>query len=175
MLCVCYCSCLPLALYVVEHRATTITQVRSFCRIAKESLSDHYSLCSVTHQRSVSLWYRNQAVDLLWKSIDWFLYEWNTYHSWVVKILFVLSNCTREIYFWSSNNWTERLVFEKDYSIVTKVKVKTVCFQRLKNSDIASPSLNPLTTNAPHHIETSQSICNVIRLTGFYMARNICR
>ena len=30
----------------------------------------------------------------------------------------------------------------------------------------------PLTTNIPHHIETSQLICNVNRLTGFYMMRN---
>ena len=28
---------------------------------------------------------------------------------------------------------------------------------------------NPLTTNVPHHIETSQLICNANQLTGFYM------
>lgn len=27
---------------------------------------------------------------------------------------------------------------------------------------------NPLTTNIPHHVETSQLICHVNQLTGFY-------
>ena len=35
--------------------------------------------------------------------------------------------------------------------------------------------LNTLTTNAPQHIETSQLICNVNQLTGFYMIGNIVR
>ena len=30
-------------------------------------------------------------------------------------------------------------------------------------------SFNPLTTNVPHHIETSQLICNANHLTGFYI------
>ena len=30
----------------------------------------------------------------------------------------------------------------------------------------------PLTTNIPHHIETSQLICNADQLTGFYMMGN---
>ena len=30
-------------------------------------------------------------------------------------------------------------------------------------------ALNPLMTNVPHHIETSQLICNGNQLTGFYM------
>ena len=29
--------------------------------------------------------------------------------------------------------------------------------------------VNPLTTNVPHHIETSQLICTADQLTGFYM------
>ena len=35
--------------------------------------------------------------------------------------------------------------------------------------------LNPLTTNVPHHIETSQLICNANQLTGSYMMGNIGR
>ena len=35
--------------------------------------------------------------------------------------------------------------------------------------------LNQLMTNAPHHIETSQSICNANQLTGFYVTENIGR
>ena len=35
--------------------------------------------------------------------------------------------------------------------------------------------LNPLTTNLPHHIETSQLICNANQLTGFYMMGNTGR
>ena len=35
--------------------------------------------------------------------------------------------------------------------------------------------LNPLTTSVPHHIETSQLICNANQLTGFYMMGNIGR
>ena len=34
---------------------------------------------------------------------------------------------------------------------------------------------NPLTTNVPHHIETSQLIWNANQLTGFYMMGNIGR
>ena len=32
---------------------------------------------------------------------------------------------------------------------------------------------NPLTTNVPHRIKTSQLICNVSQLTGFYMMGDI--
>ena len=35
--------------------------------------------------------------------------------------------------------------------------------------------INPSTTNVPHHTETSQLICNVNQLTGFYMMGNIDR
>ena len=35
--------------------------------------------------------------------------------------------------------------------------------------------LNPLTTNVPHHIETSQLICSANHLTGFYMMGNTDR
>ena len=38
-----------------------------------------------------------------------------------------------------------------------------------------SGKLNPITTNVPHHIETSQLICNANKLTGFFMVRNIGR
>ena len=41
-------------------------------------------------------------------------------------------------------------------------------------SDISEPAaVNPLTTNVPHHIETSQLIFNPNQLTGFYMMGNI--
>ena len=39
-------------------------------------------------------------------------------------------------------------------------------FHTVKNN------LNPLTTNVPHHIDTSQLICNINRLTGFCMIGN---
>ena len=35
--------------------------------------------------------------------------------------------------------------------------------------------LNQLTTNFPHHKETSQLICNANQLTDFYMMGNIGR
>ena len=35
--------------------------------------------------------------------------------------------------------------------------------------------INPLTTNVPHDIETSQVICIVNQLTGFCMIGNIVR
>ena len=41
-----------------------------------------------------------------------------------------------------------------------------------KNDDINL--LNSLTTNVPHHIETSQLICNANQLTSFYKMENIC-
>ena len=35
--------------------------------------------------------------------------------------------------------------------------------------------LNPLTTNVPHNIVTSQSICDANQLAGFYMMGSIGR
>ena len=35
--------------------------------------------------------------------------------------------------------------------------------------------VNPLTTSVPHHIATSQLICNADQSTGFYMMGNIDR
>ena len=40
---------------------------------------------------------------------------------------------------------------------------------------ITKTFVNPLTANVPHHIETSQLICNANQLTGFYMMMNIIR
>ena len=40
---------------------------------------------------------------------------------------------------------------------------------------IIHPKISPLTTNVPHHKETSQSIYNANQLTGFYMMGNIVR
>ena len=40
---------------------------------------------------------------------------------------------------------------------------------------LAAGWFNPLTTNVPHHIETSQLICNPDQLTGFYVMGNIGR
>ena len=37
------------------------------------------------------------------------------------------------------------------------------------------PLINPLVTNVPHHIETSELISNVDKLIGFYMVGNIGR
>ena len=34
-------------------------------------------------------------------------------------------------------------------------------------------AINQLTTNVPHHIETSQLPCSANQLTGFYMIGNI--
>ena len=39
--------------------------------------------------------------------------------------------------------------------------------------DIRPPTINLLTTNVLHHIETSQLICTANQLTGFYMIGNI--
>ena len=39
----------------------------------------------------------------------------------------------------------------------------------LKNGENIMGNLNPLTTNVPHHIETSKLICIANQLTGFYM------
>ena len=38
-----------------------------------------------------------------------------------------------------------------------------------------TPSINPLSTNVPNHIETSQLIWNKNQLIGFYMIGNVCR
>ena len=41
--------------------------------------------------------------------------------------------------------------------------------------DAGAVVINPLTTNVPHHIETSQLICRANQLAGFYMLGNIGR
>ena len=41
--------------------------------------------------------------------------------------------------------------------------------------NIAMLLIKQLTTNVPHHTETSQLICNVNQLIGFYMMGNIDR
>ena len=38
--------------------------------------------------------------------------------------------------------------------------------------DLFAKIVNPLTTNAPHYINTSQLICIADQLTGFYMMGN---
>ena len=45
--------------------------------------------------------------------------------------------------------------------------------KKLQNAKLWN--INPLTTNVPHHIETSQLICSANQLTGFYMMENIGR
>ena len=37
---------------------------------------------------------------------------------------------------------------------------------------IINVELNPLAANVPHHVETSQVICNASQLTGFYVMGN---
>ena len=37
---------------------------------------------------------------------------------------------------------------------------------------IINVELNPLTANVPHHVETSQVICNASQLTGFHVMGN---
>ena len=45
----------------------------------------------------------------------------------------------------------------------------------VKQSQHFANSINPVTTNVPHHIETSQSICNADQLTDPYMVENTGR
>ena len=74
-------------------------------------------------------------------------------------------------------------VFEVDFVVVFHlynsyerklflVRKKTVLSE--KNSIInVWRGVNPLTTSAPYHIETSQLICRAKPFTGFYMTGNI--
>ena len=50
----------------------------------------------LTYQVPVLPPYRNQSIDLLCKSIDWFLHEGNT-DTWWVNVLFVVSSLTKII------------------------------------------------------------------------------
>ena len=43
------------------------------------------------------------------------------------------------------------------------------------NGNIGKKLVKPVPTNVPHHIETSQLICNANQLVGFYMMGNIGR
>ena len=49
------------------------------------------------------------------------------------------------------------------------VKKYVKLFQFIVTLPFIFPILNPLTTNVPHHIETSQLICYANHLTGFYI------
>ena len=42
-----------------------------------------------------------------------------------------------------------------------------------QRSQLVLRPTNPLTTNVPHHVETSQLICNANELTGYYMLGSI--
>ena len=55
------------------------------------------------------------------------------------------------------------------------VKKYVKLFQFIVTLPFIFPILNPLTTNVPHHIETSQLICYANQLTGFYMLGNAGR
>ena len=72
-----------------------------------------------------------------------------------------------------------KTVFERTYPVTAS----KLALKLLSNNKIEQPQLNtlavfhinPLTTSFPHHIETSQLICNTNQLTGFYMMGNIGR
>ena len=49
-----------------------------------------------------------------------------------------------------------------------------MCFQRAESCNFNEIDY-PLTTNVPHHIETSQLFCSANQLTGLYMIGNIGR
>ena len=58
--------------------------------------------------------------------------------------------------------------------IVDVISNSSVCrISSYSRLEITSIAINPLTTNAPHHIENSQLICIANELTGFYMMGNI--
>ena len=73
--------------------------------------------------------------------------------------------------------WTRkcRLGLDQLYSLIKKDQRWHHHFGQVHGEWFLEFQLNPLTTNVPHHIETSQSICNAIQLTGFYMMGNIGR
>ena len=56
----------------------------------------------------------------------------------------------------------------------TTVRILTVKRSR-QMITLDNLTFNPLTTNVPHHIETSQFICTANQLAGFYMMGNISR
>ena len=68
-------------------------------------------------------------------------------------------------------------IFEKQrhlfYNISMSMKFTEGFIKKLQNAKLLK--INPLTTNVPHHIETSQLICSANQLTGFYMMENIGR
>ena len=55
------------------------------------------------------------------------------------------------------------------------ISLKVRFFHFLKKLDEKILVFNPLTTNVPNHIETSQLFSNANQLTGFYMTGNIGR
>ena len=63
--------------------------------------------------------------------------------------------------------WTQLNI--QDMILKVPTEVLALIFISMKYSFI------PLTTNVPHHIETSQLICHANEVTGFYMIGNIGR
>ena len=58
--------------------------------------------------------------------------------------------------FWF-NRWGRRFSRGRSHTAIRQISV----MKKLR--------FNPLTTNVPHHIETSQLICSVNQFNGFYM------
>ena len=64
-------------------------------------------------------------------------------------------------------------VFKAFSEVFYKEHLHLIASEQFLAFELSFSVFNPLTTNVPHHIETSQLIYIANQLTGFYMMENI--
>ena len=65
--------------------------------------------------------------------------------------------------------WSNYQLLSKFYDLI----LFSTCLRSSSSHCQVMDLFNPLTTNVPQHIETSQLICNADQLTGFFMMVDI--
>ena len=96
-----------------------------------------------------------------------FLYELFLFIKNKKNILMVITNIFEE----ATCKLVENL--KRDMKVILKWFKRTSVKINFQKTQFVS--LNPLMTNVPHHIKTSQLVCNAYQLTHFYMMGNIYR
>ena len=96
-----------------------------------------------------------------------FLYELFLFIKNKKNILMVITNIFEE----ATCKPVENL--KRDMKVILKWFKRTSVKINFQKTQFVS--LNPLMTNVPHHIKTSQLVCNAYQLTHFYMMGNIYR
>ena len=130
--------------------------------------------------------YRNQSIDLLCKSMDWFLYGNGLRHervNWRTSKNLQLTCSLNWISL--SQGWLCGLrCCAQNWKVAALKLTKRLAGQKGSNSSGGflqlscekltnfSGAIDQFKTSVPFHLETSHLICNVNQMTGFYMKGN---